>query len=98
MYLDKQPQSLSVPIHGLEEAIQQRKAQQEAAGASPTGAPKVKPAQVPWLLGVMVGGVMGLEVCASSVPDPKAQLACRIGAVVLAGVLGTVSPGWRSRP
>lgn len=31
MYLDKQPQSLAVPIQGLEEAIQQRKVQQEAA-------------------------------------------------------------------
>lgn len=31
MYLDKQPQSLAVPISGLKEAIQQRTAQQEAA-------------------------------------------------------------------
>lgn len=35
MYLDKQPQSLAVPIQGLEEAIQQRKAQQEAVVAQP---------------------------------------------------------------
>lgn len=35
MYLEKQPQSLAVPIQGLEEAIQQRKARQEQA-AQPT--------------------------------------------------------------
>ena len=35
MYLNKEPQCLGVPIQGLEEAIQQRTAQQEAA-AQPT--------------------------------------------------------------
>lgn len=64
--------------------------------ASPTGTPKVSPAAIPWLIGVMVGAVAGLEVCASAAPSPTAQLACRIGAVALAGILGTVSPGWRS--
>lgn len=84
-----------VPVPGLEEAIQQSQA---ARDASPTGAPKVKPNAVPWLLGAMVGGVAGLELCATAAPDPTVQLGCRIGAVVLAGVLGTVSPGWRSPP
>ena len=97
MYVSKDVPT-APPIPGLEEAIQRSQAARDAGGASPTGAPKVKPTQVPWLLGVMVGAVAGLEVCASSVPDETVQLGCRIGAVALAGVLGTVSPGWRSRP
>lgn len=84
----------SVPIPGLEEAIQKR----NEAASSPTGAPKVQPAAVPWLIGAMVGAVAGLEVCATAAPDPNVQLGCRIGAVVLVGVLGIVSPGWRSIP
>lgn len=83
-------------VQGLDEAIQKTLEAREPS--SPTGAPKVKPAAVPWLVGAMVGAVAGLEVCASSIPSPTGQLACRIGAVVLAGVLGVVSPGWRSAP
>lgn len=70
--------------------------EQVGVAVSPTGAPKVNPSAVPWLIGVMVGAVAGLEVCATAIPSPTAQVACRIGAVALAGILGTVSPGWRS--
>lgn len=80
------------PIPGLEEAITKS---QEARDVSPTGTPRVKPAAVPWLLASMVGAVAGLELCATAVPDETVQLACRIGAVTLVGVLGIVSPGWR---
>lgn len=84
----------TVPVEGLEEAIQKR----NEAASSPTGAPKVRPSVVPWLIGGMVGAVAGLEVCAIAAPDPNVQLGCRIGAVALAGMLGIVSPGWRSLP
>lgn len=67
----------------------------EQVGVSPTGTPKVSPTAVPWLIGAMVGAVAGLELCATAAPSPAAQLGCRIGAVVLAGALGVVSPGWR---
>lgn len=99
MYIPKEQPSLSLPIPGLEEAIQRTQAEREANNpSSPTGTPKVRPSAVPWIVGAMVGAVAGLEVCATSIPSPTGQLACRIGAVVLAGVLGVVSPGWRSAP
>jgi hypothetical protein len=65
---------------------------------SPTGTPRVKPKQVPWALGILVGLNLGLGACAVKAPDPTVRLLCEFGAITVSGVIGTVSPGLRRKP
>ena len=95
MFLSKEPQSLAVPIQGLEEAIQKSQ-QARDAGGSPTGKPVIPPAAVPYAL----AGVGLLQVVEEEVSNPGPwdgvrvlRLAIRIGTYLTLGAL----PGLRRK-
>lgn len=84
MYLDKQPQSLAVPIQGLEEAIQQRKAQHEQA-AQPT-----------WEKNLKRGLAVVVAACGAVITVvPEHTLGYRVcfAVVALGAALGITSKG-----
>jgi hypothetical protein len=91
MYLYKQPQSLAVPIQGLEEAIQQRKAQQEAG--SPAQGAIIPPKAIPWLTGLVAVAL----VASRSLPQHTIAAQVAGGLVDVAVLLGLASPGWRRK-
>ena len=83
MYLDKQPQSLAVPIQGLEEAIQQRKAQQEA----------VQPA---WEKNVKRGLAVVVATCGvlvTTLPEHTVVYKACVAVVGIGAALGITSTG-----
>jgi hypothetical protein len=83
------------PIPPAAQKALQNEQEGTATTTSPTGTPKVAPKAVPWLLALIVGLGAGLGVCAAKATDPNVRLACEVGATVVSGVIGTLSPGLR---
>lgn len=84
MYLDKQPQSLAVPITGLEEAIQQRKAQQEQA------------AQPAWEKNLKRGVAAVVATCGvlvTTLPEHTVVYKACVAVVGIGAALGITSKG-----
>lgn len=76
-----------IPIRGLEEAIQQRKAQQEAA--APAQGALIPPKAVPWLTGLVAVAL----VASRSLPQNTIAAQVAGGIVDVAVLLGLASPG-----